>query len=592
MKITVLNCSPKGKNSLTFTSFKYLEKMEPGDTFEDYFVGSGNLPADAIDSINSSDIIVLTSSLFHSGIHAQMFNLLDSIAEKIDANGKIMTYFVTSNCIGDEDAFRMVQNFFDRNGFNYVEGMSLHTEDIREEFIREAMYNWFEHIKTMHKISYGNYDRIEVSEPRNAVILNTTDIKILDPHQAREIANTLALDYKARGFNVKYVDLNDYTIAPCTACCNCYTSCKCVINDDFDKALDDIYTGTDLIVLMGRVKYGALGYIYKKFLDRHVQFGRLPMGRETVWNLAYINDGETTSIDLRDFDNHLDSFFSYLRDIYVGSYDVSEDDKKVKVIDKTVSMINNEVYPHMCQYRDALDEKFGRLAFELQNMCPSDYKYYKNTFYSKELEVNEFVRPYTNPQETAVSQKMRVVAVEACLQGVEGMPAKTKRRRYKNLGMRAGIKQRNEDIDTGVIPEDTPAHLNKKPAGMMGPPPGVDTSGSNGLPPWGAGPPPWIIAGRSGPSPEEILKYGLTGPPPGMARPSESDVKPLEAPTGAKEVVERHVENVEKPNEKPVSTYPWGEGPPPWILRGESSPTWDEIVKYNLTGPPPGAGNK
>ena len=77
-----------------------------------------------------------------------------------------------------------------------------------------------------------------------------------------------------------------------------------------------------------------------------------------------------------------------------------------------------------------------------------------------------------------------------------------------------------------------------------------------------------------------------------MTRPSESDVKPLDAPTEAKEVVERTEENVEKPNEKPASTYPWGDGPPPWILRGESSPTWDEIVKYNLTGPPPGAGNK
>ena len=67
MKIAVLNCSPKGKRSLTFTSFKYLERMEQADSFTDYFVGDGKLPMDTVDSIDESDIIVLTSSLFHSG---------------------------------------------------------------------------------------------------------------------------------------------------------------------------------------------------------------------------------------------------------------------------------------------------------------------------------------------------------------------------------------------------------------------------------------------------------------------------------------------------------------------------------------------
>ena len=49
MKIAVLNCSPKGKRSLTFTSFKYLERMEQADSFTDYFVGDGKffIPDDA-----------------------------------------------------------------------------------------------------------------------------------------------------------------------------------------------------------------------------------------------------------------------------------------------------------------------------------------------------------------------------------------------------------------------------------------------------------------------------------------------------------------------------------------------------------------
>ena len=76
--------------------------------------------------------------------------MIDAIAEKISRENKVVTYFITSNCIGDEEASRMVSDFFNRNGFNYVEGLSLHTEDVREEHIREAMYRWFEHIKTMH----------------------------------------------------------------------------------------------------------------------------------------------------------------------------------------------------------------------------------------------------------------------------------------------------------------------------------------------------------------------------------------------------------------------------------------------------------
>jgi hypothetical protein len=560
MKIAVLNCSPKGKRSLTFTSFKYLERMEQADSFTDYFVGDGKLPMDAVDSIDESDIIVLTSSLFHSGIHAQMFNLLDSIAEKISRENKVVTYFITSNCIGDEEASRMVSDFFNRNGFNYVEGLSLHTEDVREEHIREAMYRWFEHIKTMHTLGDPNLniERLELTEKRNVVILNTADKKDVSAEKAAELARVLALDYKARGFEVKYVDLNDYKILPCTACCACYTNCTCVMNssDDFTKALDDIYKGTDLVVLMGTVKYGALGYIYKKFLDRHVQFGRIPPARETVWNLVYI--GETTELDLRDFDYHVDSFFSYLRDIYVGSYNIESDEDKVKIIDKTVSLINNEVYPHMSQYRDALDEKFGRLAFELQNMCVNDYKYYKNTFYSKPLEVNEFVQPYESPQTALNSQKMRVFALEQCLKGVDPFPKFTKRRRYKNLSFGEGVLQRNEDIDTGKIPEDTPTHLNKKPAGMQFCPP----SGASKLP--FDGPPPWVMEGRA-PTPEEIQKYGLTGPPPGMGVPP----------------VDNETKQVEKPK-KPVFN-----GPPPWVLE-HRPPTPEEIKEYGLTGPPPG----
>lgn len=122
---------------------------------------------------------------------------------------------------------------------------------------------------------------------------------------------------------------------------------------------------------------------------------------------------------------------------------------------------------------------------------------------------------------------MRVFALEQCLKGVDPFPKFTQRRRYKNLSFGEGVLQRNDDIDTGKIPEDTPTHLNKKPAGMQFGPP----SGASKLP--FDGPPPWVMEGRA-PTPEEIQKYGLTGPPPGMGVPPvDNETKQVEKPKKA-----------------------------------------------------------
>ena len=97
-----------------------------------------------------------------------------------------------------------------------------------------------------------------------------------------------------------------------------------------------------------------------------------------------------------------------------------------------------------------------------------------------------------------------------------------------------------------------------QPAGMqMGPPTGVSKLPFDG-------PPPWVMEGRA-PTPEEIQKYGLTGPPPGMGVPP----------------VANETQQAEKPK-KPVFT-----GPPPWA-REHRPPTPEEIKEYGLTGHHPG----
>lgn len=433
MKISVLNCSPKNEISLTALTAKYLTKMFNEDTFDFFYTGSGEMSEEVKQSCKESDLVLITGSIFHSSVHAQMIGLLDTLAKTID-HSKPVTYLTTSYWVYELGAHHYVESWARNNGMNYIRSLSLDSNSILTPKGKEELYRWFCYVKDCMK----NEEAPKFTNNlRKAVIVDGGEGN--PEHSA--IIKALKNRYEKAGAKVEVVALRDYNIKPCTACHLCYSDRECVYknSDDWDKVSNAITKDTDIVIEVGTLHNGSLGERMEVYTDRNVQLGRVFMNDEIVRGYIYAEGTNAAELDARDLDDRmlaLDSLCgSYQAGTVCGykSFSSGLNEGAInKFVDDTVRIVNNELYPQQNCYGVSFNRSFAALAQSLKNMTPLDYADYARAGFYRPMPINDKCR-YIKKGIPVQVARVRTFAYNADYEAFSGKVTLTERRRFKSI---------------------------------------------------------------------------------------------------------------------------------------------------------------
>ena len=147
--VLVVNGSPKGKNSITLQTSRYLELLFPDLTFDTLHVGAQikALEKDmtpAIEKLKGADLIVFSYPVYTFIAPYQLHRFIELLKEyNVDLSDKYATQISTSKHFYDWTAHRYIEdNALDLN-LKYIKGLSADMDDLTtKKGQKEAVDFW------------------------------------------------------------------------------------------------------------------------------------------------------------------------------------------------------------------------------------------------------------------------------------------------------------------------------------------------------------------------------------------------------------------------------------------------------------------
>lgn len=389
MKICVLSGSPKGKNSLTWQTVRFLEKKFPDDTFETVHVGQKlrALEKDmtpALEAIDRADVLLFCYPVYTFIVPYQLHRFVELLkASGANLSGKCAAQLSTSKHFYDVTAHAFIRENCMDLGLGYLGGLSADMDDLlKEQGQKDAVAFWkLVHFRYAQGICppapapasaapapYRPSGMFAEKKPGNDVVIvanlaeNDTDLagmiedfRAVYPHPSR------------------IVNLNEFPFSGgCLGCFHCATSGKCIHKDGFDEFLRTKIQTASAIVYAFRVQDHAMGARMKLYDDR--QFCN---GHRTV--TAGMPMGYLVQGDLEREAN--------LRMIIEGRADVggnflagvATDATGVTRLAKTLDYALNETLTQPATFLGVGGMKIFRdLIWMMQGMMKADHAFYKS----------------------------------------------------------------------------------------------------------------------------------------------------------------------------------------------------------------------
>ncbi len=452
MKILVLSCSPKQENSLTLHNLKFIQKMFPDDTFSVHHTVNGVFRDELMPEFQQSDLVLLISSIFHFSIHSEMLPLMQDMVNKLGADalsGKPFTYLSTSGKNGEYNAHDFVRRFALNAGLRWITSLSLDDVSALSPEGREEMYCWFRFVKA----AVENIGKPALLKDKAGVVI--LDAFETETDRSKAINDRLYRYFSDAGAEVKLISLRDYKVHSCTACCSCYTTRKCMIKDDFEKLTDEVQLNTDIIVYTGAPSYGTYGLLFKRFTERHMQYGRA--GEIGGVITAYVCDTKDLPMpdDMAYFEKHQSCVEALAHGFLTGFFGVSDIGEELdNVAQLTIHAYNSDVYPQNNGLAVGLDMQFAKLSHRIRALQPADYEDYRKRGFYEPVPVEPNARPCFNAEDAAKSRKGRTIPFNMTLIDFNGKVKLTQRRPLKSDPFTARRQREAQAvIDGGAKPE-------------------------------------------------------------------------------------------------------------------------------------------
>ena len=285
MNILVLNGSPKGENSITLQTLRYLEKKFRIETMEVLHVGMKIKSmerdfAPALEAIRKADLLIFSYPVYTFIAPCQLHKFIELMKiHGAEVSGKIATQISTSKHFYDTTAHRYIQDNVQEMGMRFIRGLSADMEDLTVEKGRQEAENWWKTL--LWSAERGFFEPyFPVGEPTPGVPVTVPEenfegkpgdvviIADLKPEDA-QLAGMISRFRSNLPYATRVVNLREYPFkGGCLGCFRCAVSGKCVHKDNFDEFLRTEIQTADSMVYAFSIKDHSMGALFKMYDDR------------------------------------------------------------------------------------------------------------------------------------------------------------------------------------------------------------------------------------------------------------------------------------------------------------------------------------
>ncbi len=401
MNILVLNGSPKGPNSITLQSMKYLEKIKKDWNFS-YFHIAQKLrkleedPEEAAKAMENADMLLFSYPVYTFLAPYQMHRFIEIIKDAgVDISGKWGTQFSTSKHFYDVTAHEfMKENMLDM-GLKVLPGLSADMEDLLTEKGRKALLSWasITEMRIHSDIYEGgakrnntsitrSYERTlrEVEKTGKGKVSIVTNAESDDKPLLNMIEDfRSSLEYESVVYNIREFPFS----GGCISCFSCAKTGKCIHKDGFDSFLRDEIQNAVSIVYAYRVKNHFTSSAMKCYDDRQFCNGHRAVTAGTP--TAYIIAGDLSEEEnLRTLIKARASVGgNYLAAVATDEGKTAENIEKAA---KALSFaISNKITEPRNFYGVGGNKIFRDLIYEMRGLMKADHAFYKKNGYYGDL---------------------------------------------------------------------------------------------------------------------------------------------------------------------------------------------------------------
>ena len=285
MKILVLNGSPKGENSITLQTVRYLEKKYPQHTFDVLHVGQKikSLEKDfspALSAIDGAQVLLFSYPVYTFIAPCQLHRFIELMkAHRAPVSGKIATQISTSKHFYDTTAHRYIQDNVQEMGMHFIRGLSADMEDLTTEKGRAEAENWFLHFLWSGEKGYfepyfpagAPTPPVPVTVPEENTGDKPGDVVIIADllPEDTQLASMISRFQAKLPYATRIVNIHEYPFrGGCLGCFRCAASGKCVYSDGFDDFLRNQIQTADAMVYAFTIRDHSMGSRFKMYDDR------------------------------------------------------------------------------------------------------------------------------------------------------------------------------------------------------------------------------------------------------------------------------------------------------------------------------------
>lgn len=285
MKFLVLNGSPKGENSITLQTIRFLEKRHPEHTFDVLHVGQRirALEKDfspALEAIVQADVLLFSYPVYTFIAPYQLHRFIELMKEyKAPVSGKYATQLSTSKHFYDVTAHRYIQDNVQEMGMKYVRGLSADMDDLlkksgqqeAEAFLQRFVWNVQQGFSEPCVLKPADPKYVPVTVPSESTADKPGDVVIIaDLRQGDQQLSDMISRFRAvLPLKTRVVNLQDFPFkGGCLGCFHCAADGICIYKDGFDTFLRENIQTAQAMIYAFTIRDHSPGSRFKLYNDR------------------------------------------------------------------------------------------------------------------------------------------------------------------------------------------------------------------------------------------------------------------------------------------------------------------------------------
>ena len=301
MHILVLNGSPKGKNSITLQTVRFIEKLCKHQTFEVLHVGQRikALEKDfspAKEALERADLILFSYPVYTFIAPYQLHRFIELMKENdISLKGKYATQITTSKHFYDVTAHAYIKDNCMDLGLRYIRGLSADMDDLLKtkgqkearDFFRFVLWSVKNEAYETFSPSMLPASGVEADIPAPTTAEKSGDVVIITNMEEndRKLSAMIERFRAVLPRKSRVVNIREYPFkGGCLGCFHCAVSGECVYKDGFDRFLREDLQTAEAIIYAFTIKDHSMGASFKLYDDRQFCNGHrtvtmgMPMG--------------------------------------------------------------------------------------------------------------------------------------------------------------------------------------------------------------------------------------------------------------------------------------------------------------------------